>query len=96
MPEGGYSVQCIYAQCRPLGGSACNRWNVEADGDAVKIGAGRGIAAHDERVVAGDDMCGRIGQAVQKIETFEHFGDVVNDGKGTALFEIIVEVCSVG
>lgn len=46
--------------------------------------------------MAGDDVVGRIGEAKQEIETFEHFGDVVNHGEGAALFEIFIEVRSVG
>lgn len=76
--------------------SLWRRRDVEADGDAIEVAAGSGIALHHERIVAGDDVGRRIGEAEEKIEAFEHFSYVVNHGKGTALFEIIVEVGSVG
>lgn len=70
--------------------------NVEADDDAFEFRLGRGITPHDERVVAGDNVPGRIGQAVKKVEAFEHLRDIVNDRKRAALFEIVVEMRGVG
>lgn len=76
--------------------SATGWRDVETDGDAFEFGTWCRVAAHDERVVAGNDVIGRIGQAKQEIEAFEHFGDIVNNGEWAALFEVVVEVRSVG
>jgi hypothetical protein len=78
------------------GKSADVRIGVQANGNAFEAGLGGGIALHDQRIVAGNYVRRGIGQAIEKVEAFEHFRDVVDDGKGAALFEIVVEMRGVG
>ena len=70
--------------------------HVEPDGDAVeRVGDGR-VEAHDEGVVAGDDVIGAVGEVEGGFVALQQFVDAVDEGEGARLEEVLVQVRGVG
>src|SRR5580700_2492915 len=68
------------------------RVGIEAHDCACEFGPGAGILADDQRIVAGNDIAGRIRKPMQSPESLEHVRHAVYDRKRPLLLHVGVQV----
>ena len=74
-----------------------NDWiQIQPHRDSLQPPARGRVVFHDQRIVSGDDVVGGIGQPVERVVAFEHFGDVIDHGERPALLKVCVQMRSVG
>src|SRR5581483_11585277 len=64
---------------------------IEARDDALQLGRRRGIALQDERIVARNDVGGRLGERAQPRVALHHAGHGPHDRKRARLLHVRVE-----
>ena len=64
------------------------RRNIQPHHDAIEVWTHGRIIFHHQRIVSRHDVIGRIGQPVQRLVPFQHFGDAIHHRKRPALLEI--------
>src|SRR5207302_5525215 len=85
-------------RCTSMAGCISGRdWrDIEPHADPLQLRRRGGIEAHDQGIVAGNDMRGAVGQVADAAPALDHLADMEDDREGPRLLVIGVKMRGVG